>query len=215
MGFLWVKTESNKALIFVAASLLLVFNGPNTLIAPVDAESRLHIVYIGEKQHEDPELVTSSHHEMLASVVGSKEAAIDSIVYSYKHGFSGLAKLTESQAKEIAELPRVAHVMPNSFHTLQNTRSWDYLGPLCESGEHFNATTKCNRKLIGAKWFIDGFLADNEQPFNTTEFPEFLSSRDAMGHGTHTATTIAGSFVANASYKGLGLGVVRGGAVKM
>lgn len=82
----------------------------------------------------------------------------------------------------------------------------------CESGEHFNATTDCNKKLLGAKWFIDGFLADNEQPFNTTEFPEFLSPRDAMGHGTHTATTAAGSFVASASYKGLGLGVVRGGA---
>lgn len=33
----------------------------------------------------------------------SKEAAIDSIVYSYKLGFSGFAaKLTESEAKEIA-----------------------------------------------------------------------------------------------------------------
>lgn len=33
----------------------------------------------------------------------SKEAAIDSIVYSYKHGFSGFAaRLIESQAKEIA-----------------------------------------------------------------------------------------------------------------
>ncbi|CAL9030484.1 unnamed protein product [Prunus brigantina] len=91
--------------------------------------------------------------------------------------------------------------MPSSFHTLQNTRR-----------ERFNATTYCNRKLIGAKWFKDGFLADNERPFNTTEFPEFLSPRDAMGHGTHTATTAAGSFVANVSYKGLILGVVRGGA---
>ncbi|KAM2879530.1 hypothetical protein FF1_015014 [Malus domestica] len=95
-----------------------------------------------------------------------------------------------------------------------DTRIWreskmlndDGVGPVptrwkgrCESGERFNATTNCNRKLIGAKWFIDAFFADNEQPFNTTEFPEFLSPRDAEGHRTHTATTAAGSFVANAS----------------
>ncbi|KAM1739447.1 hypothetical protein ACFX11_015162 [Malus domestica] len=104
-----------------------------------------------------------------------------------------------------------------------DTRIWrelkmlndDGVGPVptrwkgrCESGERFNATTNCNRKLIGAKWFIDAFFADNEQPFNTTEFPEFLSPRDAEGHRTHTATTAAGSFVANASYKGLAVGLV-------
>ncbi|KAB2608967.1 subtilisin-like protease SBT5.3 [Pyrus ussuriensis x Pyrus communis] len=247
MGFLWLKGKSNKALLLVAVSFLLVFNGKNTLIAPADAKSRLHIVYLGEKQHEDPELLTTSHHEMLASVVGSKEAAIDSMVYSYRHGFSGFAaKLTESQAKKISEFSGVVHVTPNSFYSPQTTRSWDYLGlsshsptnlmhetnmgdgivigimdfgiwpeskmlnddgvgPIptrwkgrCESGESFNATTHCNRKLIGAKWFIDGFLADNEQPFNTV-FWEFYSPRDGAGHGTHTATTAAGSFVANAS----------------
>ncbi|KAM1515986.1 hypothetical protein ACFXTH_014995 [Malus domestica] len=70
MGFLWVKGKSKKALIFVAASLLLVFYGNNTLIGPVDAESKLHIVYLGAKQNEDPENLTASHHEMLASVAG-------------------------------------------------------------------------------------------------------------------------------------------------
>lgn len=70
----------------------------------------------------------------------------------------------------------------------------------------------CNRKLIGAKWFIDGFLAENKHPFNTTENPDYLSPRDVNGHGTHTSRIAAGSFVCNASYKGLGLGEVRGGA---
>lgn len=82
----------------------------------------------------------------------------------------------------------------------------------CESGQLFNGTTDCNRKLIGAKWFVDGFLAENNQPFNTTDSPEYMSARDAIGHGTHTSTIAAGSFVGNASYRGLGLGTVRGGA---
>ncbi|XWS50191.1 hypothetical protein CRYUN_Cryun12cG0067900 [Craigia yunnanensis] len=191
----------------------------------------------------------------------SKEAAADSMVYSYKHGFSGFAaKLTESQAQKISELPGVIHVMPNRFHSLQTTRTWDYLdisshspfnllhdtnmgdgiiiglldtgvwpeskvfndeglGPIparwkghCESGQLFNGTTDCNRKLIGAKYFIDGFLAENNQPFNTTDNPDYMSPKDSFGHGTHTSTIAGGSFVANASYKCLALGTARGGA---
>lgn len=49
-------------------------------------------------------------------------------------------------------------------------------------------------------------------PFNTTENPEYLSARDAIGHGTHTSTTAAGSLTTNKSYNGLGVGTVRGGA---
>ncbi|KAJ8554233.1 hypothetical protein K7X08_024911 [Anisodus acutangulus] len=84
---------------------------------------------MGRRKHDDAELATSAHHQLLTSVVGSQEAARDSIIYSYKHGFSGFAaKLTRSQAKKIAEIPDVVHVVPNHLYKLQTTRSWDYLG---------------------------------------------------------------------------------------
>ncbi|XP_031259152.1 subtilisin-like protease SBT3.5 isoform X2 [Pistacia vera] len=198
---------------------------------------------------------------MLATVVGSKELASELMVYSYKHGFSGFAaKLTEAQAQQLAELPGVIRVVPNSLHRLQTTRSWDYLGlsshsssnvlhnsnmgngviigvldtgiwpeskafsdeglepipsrwkGLCQSGDQFNASTHCNRKIIGARWFVNGFLAEYGKPLNTSGDQEFFSPRDANGHGTHTSSTAAGSFVHNVSYKGLGFGNVRGGA---
>ncbi|XP_059435306.1 subtilisin-like protease SBT3.6 isoform X3 [Corylus avellana] len=83
---------------------------------------------------------------------------------------------------------------------------------VCESGELFNARKACNRKLIGARYFIKGLLAESGQPYNTTEYKDYLSPRDSSGHGTATSTIACGFFVANVSYKGLGIGTVRGGA---
>ncbi|KAM3333090.1 hypothetical protein ACQJBY_028291 [Aegilops geniculata] len=90
---------------------------------------KLYIVYLGEKKHDDPSLVTASHHDMLTTILGSKEDALASITYSYKHGFSGFAAmLTDDQAQDLAELPEVISVTPNQHHDLMTTRSWDFLG---------------------------------------------------------------------------------------
>uniref|UniRef100_A0ACD5XEX2 Uncharacterized protein n=1 Tax=Avena sativa TaxID=4498 RepID=A0ACD5XEX2_AVESA len=92
--------------------------------------SKLYIVYMGDKKHDDPSVVTASHHDLLTSVLGSsKDDAMNSIVYSYKHGFSGFAAmLTESQAATLANFPEVVTVEPNIFHEPHTTRSWDFLG---------------------------------------------------------------------------------------
>ncbi|KAJ4966356.1 hypothetical protein NE237_018205 [Protea cynaroides] len=221
--------------------------------------SNVHIVYMGEKKHEDPATTVKSHHDMLLTLLGSKEAAKNSILYSYKHGFSGFAaKLTDSQAKLLAEFPGVVRVFPNYFRKLHTTRSWDFLGlntnyptnllsksnmgdgviiamidtgiwpesesfkdddmgpipsrwkGICQTGESFNST-HCNKKIIGARWFIKG-LREAVGTFNTTENGEYLSPRDGNGHGTHCASTAAGHLIEKASYGGLGMGVARGGA---
>lgn len=88
------------------------------------------------------------------------------------------------------------------------------LGPIpsrwkgeCMVGDQFKST-HCNRKLIGARWFAKGV----EDEINTTAAIEYFSPRDAVGHGTHTASTAVGSLVHDVSFKGLALGTVRGGA---
>ncbi|WVZ50120.1 hypothetical protein U9M48_001407, partial [Paspalum notatum var. saurae] len=213
---------------------------------------RSTFVYMGEKKHDDPSLVTASHHAALTSILGSKDDAQKSIVYSYKHGFSGFAaKLTETQAEELKKHPGVVSVKPNTYHQLQTTRSWDFLGlsydqpsssgllkkakygedvivgvidtgiwpesrsfddtgygpvpkrwkGVCETGEAFNASS-CNRKIIGARAFDAD--ADADASSGTLE-GDYRSARDANGHGTHTASTIAGGPVRGASRR-------RGGA---
>jgi subtilisin family serine protease len=70
----------------------------------------------------------------------------------------------------------------------------------CQTGESFLATA-CNHKLIGARYFVDGFGADNLHD------NEFLSPRDAIGHGSHTASTAAGNYGVSPVVGGYDLGI--------
>ncbi|KAJ6896733.1 hypothetical protein NC651_022808 [Populus alba x Populus x berolinensis] len=88
-----------------------------TLPLVILAKSNVYIVYMGDKIHDEPELVQESHHELLSDIVGN-----------YKHGFSGFAAvLTESQAKLIADFPGVDGVVLNRILSSHTTRSWDFL----------------------------------------------------------------------------------------
>lgn len=223
------------------------------------ASSNVYIVYMGDKLLDEPQQAENTHHEILFNFLGSKEAAKESILYSYKHGFSGFAAvLSQSQAKLIADHPEVVRVIPNRILNLYTTRSWDFLqvkphlfngilsksqsgvgsiigvmdtgiwpesesfrdegmgsvpsrwNGICQEGERFNSSN-CNRKIIGARWYIKGYEAEFGK-LNTSDGVEFLSPRDASGHGTHTSSTAAGAQVGNASFMGLARGTARGGA---
>jgi len=68
----------------------------------------------------------------------------------------------------------------------------DYAPPpgfsgICQAGPGFPANS-CNNKIVGARYYIDGFLFRYQ-----LDEGEFVSPKDADGHGTHIATTIAGN----------------------
>jgi hypothetical protein len=82
----------------------------------------------------------------------------------------------------------------------------NYIGPaydpppahwrgICQEGEDFPSTL-CNNKLIGARYFVDGFGAD------MVAEEDYVSARDAEGHGTSVASAAAGNYGVDPSFLG-------------
>ncbi|KAJ6752533.1 hypothetical protein OIU85_002905 [Salix viminalis] len=76
----------------------------------------------------------------------------------------------------------------------------------CQAGGGF----KCNKKLIGARYFNKGFASASPTPIPA----EWNTARDTEGHGSHTLSTAGGSFVPRAGIFGYGNGTAKGGSPK-
>ncbi|KAK7372609.1 hypothetical protein VNO80_05995 [Phaseolus coccineus] len=242
-----------------------------TMLRPyTEALRKTYIVYLGEHSHgpnpslRDLKSATSSHHDLLAPVLGSHEKAKEVVMYSYNKHINGFAaQLEEEEASEIAKNPSVISVFLSKEYKLHTTRSWDFLGlekyggipaesawwkakfgentvianldsgiwpehpsfsdngygPLpstwrgngvCQI-DHFAPSNKtfCNRKLIGARIFSNGYEAQNGKLD-----PSKRTARDFVGHGTHTLSIAAGNFAPGATIFGNANGTAKGGSPK-
>ncbi|RCV08605.1 hypothetical protein SETIT_1G340000v2 [Setaria italica] len=84
----------------------------------------------------------------------------------------------------------------------------------CVSTPSFNASAYCNNKLVGARFFYQGYEAAHGR---LNETKESKSPLDTIGHGTHTASTAAGSAGADAAFfsyaKGKAIGMAPGARI--
>ncbi|KAI9114251.1 hypothetical protein K1719_014901 [Acacia pycnantha] len=94
-----------------------------------------YVVYLGSHSHgpqpssADMNFATNSHHNMLASVLGSHEKAREAMFYSYNKHINGFAALLEDkEAQELKKKPKVVSMFLSQSHKLHTTRSWDFLG---------------------------------------------------------------------------------------
>eukprot|EP01018_Ginkgo_biloba_P041043 Gb_30209 [translate_table: standard] len=140
----------------------------------------------------------------------------DGYLYIYDnvmHGFS--AKLTQAQMDRLEEIP--AQFVQDVIIGVLDTGIWpespsfgDHgMGDVpfrwkgeCEEATAFNSSL-CNKKLIGARFFNKGYLAQNG---TIDPMIDYNSTRDFDGHGSHTSSTAAGNYVSNVDFFGYAKG---------
>ncbi|XP_059064303.1 cucumisin-like [Cryptomeria japonica] len=215
-----------------------------------EEDTKLYVVYMGNAPSEDNghsyTTAAGLHLDMLESVHGSRDAAEESLKYSYWKSFGGFAAMiSPSHVEQLLDMDGVVSVFESKHLQVLTTRSWDFIGfpasaqnsnldyqsdivigvldtGIWPESESFNdvgfgpvpskwrggcQTTPdfpaCNKKLVGAKFY---------RSLSSPIFKEdFLSPRDATGHGTHTSSTAAGNYIKNASLYGIAQGDARGG----
>ncbi|GJN25292.1 hypothetical protein PR202_gb13100 [Eleusine coracana subsp. coracana] len=188
------------------------------LLLPLSANassSKIYVVYMGEKKHDDPSTVTASHlhiWEAFNNVEYPEVVSVKPNTYHEVHTTRSWDFLGLNYYQPSGLLKKANHgedVIVGVIDTESLSSDDRGYGPVpkrwkgvCQTGEKFNAT-HCNRKIIGARWYADDASAAQLEG-------EYMSPRDAQGHGTRTASTIAGVPVPGVSYGGLVAGVARG-----
>ncbi|KAL5709387.1 hypothetical protein ACHQM5_020084 [Ranunculus cassubicifolius] len=200
-------------------------------------ERKVYIVYMGELPKN--EYSPLAHHQSMLQEVLQNSVPSDALIHSYKRSFNGFAaNLTKEESQKLSSMEGILSVLPSRNVKLHTTRSWDFLGfkekvkrvPVVESNvivgvidsgiypdaesfsdQGFSPPPKkwkgacrggknftCNNKLIGARFYSSTKAKDRD------------SARDTIGHGTHTASTVAGNLVKNVSFDGVAQGSARG-----
>lgn len=77
---------------------------------------------------------------------------------------------------------------------------------VCQTGAQFTVND-CSTKIIGARYFVDGFGASK---IGTPATGEYLSPRDGDGHGSHTASTAVGNADVPTTIAGQSFGPITG-----
>ncbi|KAH7684214.1 Tripeptidyl-peptidase II protein [Dioscorea alata] len=111
-------------------SLLVLFIFTVLLSTQAFAAKKPYIVYLGaHSSNTTDEVAVNSHHELLGSILKSKEKAKDAIYYSYTKEINGFAaNMDEHEANELSMHPSVVSVFPSQTLKLHTTHTWQFLG---------------------------------------------------------------------------------------
>ncbi|KAK1262311.1 Subtilisin-like protease [Acorus gramineus] len=167
-------------------------------------------------------VLTSAHAELISGLPGVARVVPNRILSLHTTRSWDFLQLDPDPVNGLLSMSRsgdgsIIGVLDTGIWPESRSFRDDYMGEVpsrwrgvCQEGEEFNRSN-CNRKIIGARWYIKGYEAEFGK-LNTSNTIEFLSARDAVGHGTHTSSTAAGVLVKDASFMGLAQGIARGGA---
>ncbi|KAI3940228.1 hypothetical protein MKW98_027082 [Papaver atlanticum] len=148
------------------------------------------------------------------SVISVFESKISRIQTTHSWDFLGVNDVQQNNANIQSKSDVIVGVIDTGVWPESESFNDNGLGPVpkrfkgeCVAGDQFTVDN-CNRKIIGARYYFKG----SEQALGPLESRhETRSARDSNGHGTHVASTVAGSVVNNVSFFGMASGTARGG----
>ncbi|KAJ4746105.1 Subtilisin-like protease [Rhynchospora pubera] len=200
-------------------------------------ERQRYIIHVAPANSTD---IESYHRSFLPNSTAINTQEIPQLIYSYSEAFSGFAaRLTKEELDYIKKKDGYRNVYPDQYIPLATTHTPDFLGLQTGSGlwaesnlghgiiigmidtgilpshRSFNdeglppppkrwkgicefKTGGCNNKIIGARAFGSASINSTAPPL------------DDAGHGTHTASTAAGNFVGDVSFRGDANGTASG-----
>ncbi|CAL2241457.1 unnamed protein product [Prunus armeniaca] len=92
-------------------------------------QKKFYIVYLGDHAVNEDSEAAQTHIDILSSVKESYVEAKESMVYSYTKSFNAFAaKLSSDEAERLSGMDEVLSVLPNRYHKLHTTKSWDFIG---------------------------------------------------------------------------------------
>ncbi|KAK7256677.1 hypothetical protein RIF29_30133 [Crotalaria pallida] len=116
-----------KSFSFLLLQLVLILETSAVLVNGVE-QKNFYIVFLGAHP-VNIDIALDTHLNVLSAVKESYIEAKESIVYSYTKSFNAFAaKLSDDEAKELSAMDEVLSVIPNQYHKLHTTRSWNFIG---------------------------------------------------------------------------------------
>ncbi|KAI3908907.1 hypothetical protein MKW92_053216 [Papaver armeniacum] len=150
------------------------------------------------------------------SVISVFESKINQLHTTHSWDFLGVDGVQQNNANIDSKSDVIVGVIDSGIWPESESFNENGLGPVperfkgeCIAGDQFTVDD-CNRKIIGARYYSKG----SEQlrgPLESRNITFYRSARDSDGHGTHVASTVAGSVVNNVSLFGIASGTARGG----
>ncbi|KAL3840191.1 hypothetical protein ACJIZ3_024782 [Penstemon smallii] len=121
---LYIEIMRKTYILFGLNLLLILFSGEVNAASAQSESHGVYIVYMGASVLPNG-APRNDHAQLISSLIKRKKNVV---LQSYTNGFSGFAaRLSEEDAKSIAQRPGVVSVFPDPVLQLHTTRSWDFL----------------------------------------------------------------------------------------
>jgi subtilisin family serine protease len=172
----------------------------NSVVATLSAQSAR--TYAGSLSLSTAQVSALEDNKLFVLVKSSSNPSgeLGSVISGYK-GEGIVVGIIDSGIN--MQHPSFAEIGGDGYEHINPLGQGNFIGACNPSNQYYDASIVCNNKLIGAWTFADTAVISN---FDTGA----KSPNDEDGHGSHTASTVAGNILDNVTQNGVNFGRVSG-----